>query len=113
MSDDHVLWFTTENRDDLLAAYTMRTLQNCTAVVCYNDEVALQILNVLQENGVNAPEEMELVSLDNSTLAQMSAVKFLSLSNPKERLGRLAAQKLLNILQHKEEVPEVLPWSTE
>lgn len=113
LSDDHVLWFTTENRDDLLAAYTMRTLQNCTAVVCYNDEVALQILNVLQENGVNVPQEMELVSLDNSTLAQMSAVKFLSLSNPKERLGRLAAQKLLNILQHKEEAPAVLSWSTE
>ena len=113
LSDDHVLWYTTENRDDLLAAFTMRTLQNCTAVVCYNDEVTLQVLNVLQENGVDVPQDIELVSFDNSTLAQLSAVKFLSLTNPKEQLGQLAAKKLLNILQHNEEAPAVLPWSVE
>lgn len=113
VSDDNVLWFTTENRDDLLAALTMRTLHGCSAVVCYNDEVALQVLGILQENGVDVPKEIELVSFDNSTLAQLSPVKFLSLSNPKEHLGQLAAQKLINILQHKEETPAVLPWSIE
>ncbi|MEL7654939.1 MAG: GntR family transcriptional regulator [Bacillota bacterium] len=113
VSDDHVLWFTTENRDEMLAAFAMQTLQNCTAVVCYNDEVALKVLNVLQDNGVDVPQEIELVSFDNSTLAQLSAVKFLSLTNPKEQLGRLAAQKLLNILQYKEEASTVLPWSLE
>lgn len=111
VSDDNVLWYTTENRDDLLTALTMRTLHGCSAVVCYNDEVALQVLGVLQENGVDVPNEIELVSFDNSTIAQLSPVKFLSLSNPKEHLGQLAAQKLINILQHKEEAPAVLPWS--
>jgi GntR family transcriptional regulator of arabinose operon len=108
-----VLWYTTENRDDLLIALVMRTLRDCSAVVCYNDEAALQVLNVLQENGVDVPGEIELVSFDNSTIAQLSPVKFLSLSNPKEHLGQLAAQKLINILQHKEETPAVLPWNIE
>ncbi|HWQ79451.1 MAG TPA: GntR family transcriptional regulator [Anaerovoracaceae bacterium] len=113
ISDDHVLWFTTESRDELLDALTMQTLKDCTAVVCYNDEVALKVLNVLQNNGVDVPGEIELVSFDNSTLAQLSSVKFLSLENPKEQLGQLAAQKLLNILQNKEEAPSVMPWGTE
>lgn len=113
VSDDNVLWYTTENKEDLLNSLTIRTLHDCTAVVCYNDEVALQVLNILQENEIEVPEQMELVSFDNSTLAQLSPVKFLSLSNPKEHLGQLAAQKMINILEHKEETPVVLPWSIE
>ncbi len=113
IQDDNVMWYTTENRDCLIATLTMQILQDCTAVVCYNDEVALQVLKVLQENRVDVPRQIELVSFDNSTLAKISGVKFLSLTNPKERLGQLAAEKLLNILQYKKEVPAVLPWSVE
>lgn len=113
VSDDHVLWFTTENCEELLSSLTMNTLENCTAAVCYNDEVAMKVLNVLQSKEISIPEQMELTSFDNSTLAQLSAVKFLSLANPKEQLGRMAAQKLLNILQYKEESPTVLPWKME
>ncbi len=113
LNDDNVLWYATENRDELLSAFAMRTLQDCTALVCYNDELALQILNILQENAVAVPQNIELVSFDNSTLAQMSPVKFLSMTNPKEQLGQLAAKKLLNILQKNEETPSVLPWGLE
>jgi len=113
LNDDNVLWYTTENREDLMAVFSLRTLENCTAVVCYNDELALQLLNILQENGVDVPQDMEIVSFDNSTLAQLSPVKFLSMTNPKEQLGQLAARKLLNILQQNEETPAVLPWGIE
>ena len=113
LNDDHVLWYTTENRDDLMSVFAMRTLQDCTAVVCYNDELALQLINILQEGGVAVPKDIEIVSFDNSTLAQLSAVKFLSMTNPKEQLGQLAAKKLLNILKQNEETPTVLPWGLE
>jgi len=113
LNDDNVLWFTTENRDDLLSVFAMRTLKDCTAVVCYNDELAIKILGILQENGIAVPRDIELVSFDNSTLAQLSAVRFLSMTNPKEQLGQLAAKKLLNILQKNEESPTVLPWGLE
>ena len=95
------------------AVFGMRTLKDCTAVVCYNDELAIKILGILQENGIAVPRDIELVSFDNSTLAQLSAVRFLSMTNPKEQLGQLAAKKLLNILQKNEESPTVLPWGLE
>lgn len=113
VEDDHVMWYTTENRDSLLETCAMRTLRDCTAVVCYNDEVALQVLKLLTESGVPVPDHMELASFDNSTFAQLSAVPFLSLSNPKEQLGRLAAEKMLHILQGQAEKSTVLPWSLE
>lgn len=113
VEDDHVLWYTTENRDSLLSAGTMQTLKNCTAAVCYNDEVSIQVIRELTKNGIAVPQRMELISFDNSTYAQLSASHFVSLTNPKETLGRLAAEKMLHLLQGKAEQPTVLPWSME
>lgn len=112
VTDDHILWYTTENRSSLLAAEAARIVQGCTAVVCYNDEAALEIIQALQKEGLPLPGRVEIVSFDNSTLAQLSPVPFLSLSNPKEALGRIAAKKLLNVLHGATETPAILPWCT-
>ncbi|HWP52323.1 MAG TPA: GntR family transcriptional regulator [Clostridia bacterium] len=109
--DDHVMWYTTENRDSMLEACAMQILNGCTAVVCYNDEVALKVMEVLDEKGVSIPSKMELASFDHSTIARLSARPFLSLANPKESLGRVAAEKLLNLLKNRPQTPTVLPWS--
>ncbi len=111
VEDDHVLWFTTENRDSLLATGTGAVLAGCTAVLCYNDEVALQVTRYLQETGASG--QVEVVSFDNSTIAQLSSPPFFSLSNPKEQLGRLAAEKMLGILAGHPQQPTVLPWSVD
>lgn len=108
LEDDHVLWYVTENRDSLICDHCSEVIHSCTAAVCYNDEVALRVIRALGSS-VN---QVELVSFDHSTYAELSAVPFFSLSNPKEKLGRLAAEKLLRILNGATESPEVLPWST-
>lgn len=105
--DDDVLWYATENRDALLLSELPQTLAGCDAVVCYNDETALRVLRS------DAAKGLALASFDHSTYAQMSAVPFFSLANPKERLGRLAAEKLLRILDGQPESSAVLPWSIE
>ncbi len=108
VDDDKIMWYTTENFDSLLQSCAVDTLKNCDAVVCYNDEAALKVINLLSHSGM---PEIAVASFDNSTLAQISAMRFLSLSNPKEKIGALAAEKLLNILNGKQEHSSVLPWS--
>lgn len=108
--DDHVMWYTTENRESLLEVSVLQILKGCTAVVCYNDEVALKVLEVLTEHGAPILDKIELVSFDYSTLARLSAKPFLSLASPKENIGRLAAEKLLNLLRNRPQTPTVLPW---
>lgn len=113
VEDDHVIWYTTENKNNLFATYGIKALAGCTAVVCYNDEVALQVLNAFQAGDLRAAPPVAVASFDNSTIAQLSAVSFLSLTSPKEQLGRLAAEKLLGLVQGREETPTVLPWTAE
>ncbi|MDD3336093.1 MAG: GntR family transcriptional regulator [Eubacteriales bacterium] len=109
VKDDHVLWYGTENRNALLETNLKQVARDCTAIICYNDEVALKVIELLGPD----IQRWELVSFDHSTFAKLSAVPFTSLCSPKERLGRLAAQKLLNILAGKQETSEALPWTIE
>ncbi len=113
MADDHVLWFTTENRDSLLSSCAAQTVSGCTAAVCYNDEVALGLLGGPGRPGIPLPKDFELVSFDNSTYVHLAARPFLSLSTPKEQLGSLAAEKLLELLHHRPCASAVLPWTLE
>jgi len=105
VEDDHVLWYTTENRDLLIKSSAPATLRGCTAAVCYNDETAILAVDACQ--GMEA----DWVSFDQSAYARMPGSPFRSLGNPKEALGRLAAQKMLHLLEGREEHPSVLPWS--
>lgn len=106
IEDDHVLWYTTENCDGVLEMCAGEAVRDCGAVVCYNDEIAMKLLKILLKSSCEA----EIVSFDNSILAQLSAVPFISLSNPKEEIGALAAKKLVNILNGQLSHPAVLPW---
>ena len=105
VEDDHVLWYTTENRDLLIKSSACEIMRGCTAAVCYNDETALMAIAACE--GIDA----SWVSFDQSAYARMPGAPFRSLGNPKEVVGQMAAEKLLNMLSGRNEQPIVLPWS--
>jgi len=105
VEDDHVLWYTTENRDLLLQSNALKTLSGCTAAVCYNDETAMQAIRLCGD------DTAEWISFDQSAYARVPNAPFLSLGNPAEEVGKLAAEKLLNMLQGCGETPAMLKWN--
>lgn len=104
VEDDHVLWYTTEYRDLVVKSSARTALSGCTAVVCYNDEMTLKVMDACKE------PNLAWVSFDQSAYARVSGAPFGSLGNQKEALGRLAAQKLISLLNGAVEQPSVLPW---
>jgi len=101
--DENVLWYSTEDLADL-SVDTRRILhrmEGCTAVVCYNDEVALEILSLLKAHGIAVPEQISLVSFDNSNLAAMSEVPLTSVAHPLNLLGETAASNLIGLINDK------------
>ena len=105
VEDDHVLWYTTESRDLLIHNSAAEVLRGCSAAVCYNDETALLAIQACKE------EDVSWVSFDQSIYARMPEAPLRSLGNPKEVLGRLAAEKLICLLNGGKETSVVLPWS--
>lgn len=110
LADDRVLWYTTENRSSLLSSYALTILADCTAVVCYNDEVALQIIGILRTAHRRIPQDIALVSFDNSHYCSLSPVPITSFSCQKRQIGILAAQKLLHLIEGTPQQSTVLPW---
>lgn len=102
LSDSRVLWFDTAEMDEKLgtsgSAKMSRLLAECSAIVCYNDQVAIRVMDLARENGLSIPENLSLVSFDDSQLAIASEVKLTTVAHPKEKLGEEAGQAVLDML---------------
>lgn len=117
LSDDCFAWYTTEQREGLLTGQSeqaiLRMLAPCTAVVCYNDQIAAPLMASLLRAGRRVPEDIAVISFDRSVYSDLTPVPLTSLAHPKEEIGRVAARKLLHILHGRREHPAVLPWTLE
>lgn len=72
------------------------------AVVCYNDQIALEVIRSLQKNGKRVPEDISVTGYDNSVIAE-GTVGLTTIAHPQEKLGEMAAELLLEKIR---KVPE-------
>lgn len=108
--DENILWYTTESLAYQVNYFCERIVEGCTAVVCYNDEVAVRIIDTLYKNNVQIPHDMAVISFDNSAYSEFSRIRITSLANNEERIGKIAAKKLLSLIKGESEGSEVFPW---
>ena len=66
-----------------------------TALICLNDRVAFGAYQALQEAGVVIPDEVSVVSFDDSELAGWLRPQLTSVALPHRELGRRAVELLL------------------
>ncbi|GAB4051470.1 LacI family DNA-binding transcriptional regulator [Catellatospora paridis] len=66
-----------------------------TAVFCANDLIALGVLQEMTTRGVRVPHDVAIVGYDDIEFAAAAAVPLSSVRQPREQLGRAAAQLLL------------------
>lgn len=117
LPDGCTLWYSTELRDlMLLGDETMLTfyidclLKGCTAVVCYNDEVASRLVSIMHKKGLRVPEDMAVASFDNSHFSELSPVRITSLAHGSKKMGRTAAERLIALMEGRNTVGESVPW---
>ena len=66
-----------------------------TAAFCSNDLVALGLLQQMTRMGVDVPGDLAIVGYDDIGFAGAAAVPLSSVRQPRELLGRTAAELLL------------------
>ncbi len=69
-----------------------------TAVFCYNDMVAIGVLRACRERGICVPEDLSVIGYDDIKMADYVTPALTTIHQPKERLGRLATEMLLDLL---------------
>lgn len=105
-SPDMIVTYTTEEKETVLLQKIKHTLeQNSgsypTAILCYNDEIALKTINLLRELGLKVPDDISVMGYDDSHFAQISEVKLTSVKHPKSIMGKAAAKYVIDCLEHK------------
>lgn len=93
---ESVIWIDSNEIQDmgLESKKFLKRLADCTACVCYNDEIACKLVGIFRQAGMRVPQDISVVGIDNSSLAELSQIPLTSVQNPVEDLGRSAAEKI-------------------
>ncbi|MFS0723952.1 GntR family transcriptional regulator [Paenibacillus sp. 1P07SE] len=106
LAPEHLIRYTTEEKEGLPAEALAALLaaepgQRPTAIVCYNDQLAVRLLDVIRGQGLTVPMDLSIVGFDDSTLATATEVKLTSIAHPKTKMGEDAVQLLMGLIEER------------
>lgn len=98
----NVVWIDTDDfrHMERVENYIFYRLEGCTAVLCYNDEIAYLLAGFCQKRGIRVPEDLSIISIDNSDLATMGDVHITSFPHPMETLGRKVGENMVKMIEN-------------
>ncbi|WDQ35687.1 GntR family transcriptional regulator [Paenibacillus marchantiae] len=105
---EQVLSFDTASKPDLstnLEVFLEENRDALTSLVCYNDEVGLEVVHACRKLGISIPDELSIIGQDNSYIAKNANIKLTTLTHPQEQMGRDAADWVIKKLQGKKDLP--------
>ena len=69
-----------------------------SAFICTSDEEAMELYRAAASRGVRIPQDLSVISFDNSSLADLPGISLTSVDHPGQYMGELAVQLLLERL---------------
>jgi GntR family transcriptional regulator of arabinose operon len=78
-----------------LDAFLSRGSDLPTAMICTSDEEAVELYKAAQNRGKRIPDDLSVISFDNSSLAELPGISLTSVDHPGQYMGELATQVLL------------------
>lgn len=113
-SPNQILTYLSEEVDSILPQrikLILKSENRPTGIFCYNDQIAYMVLNIAHTLNLKIPEDLSIVGFDDSALSDIMDPKLTSITHPKEKMGRDAANliiKLINNNNHFEDSDSIL-----
>jgi LacI family transcriptional regulator len=76
-----------------------------TAVFAANDLMALGVIEALEQEGLRVPEDVSVVGCDNIPNLHLYRVPLTSVALPSLKIGHLAAEKIIGVLEGDDRLP--------
>ena len=70
-----------------------------TAVFAGNDEMAIGLIAGLRRHGIECPRDISVMGFDDISISQNYAPALTTMRQPREQIGRIATQTLVDILE--------------
>jgi LacI family transcriptional regulator/LacI family repressor for deo operon, udp, cdd, tsx, nupC, and nupG len=73
-----------------------------TAVIAYNDEIAVGLVNRLADRGLRVPDDISVVGFDDTRLAEMVTPRLTTVHIPAALAGTAAIEMLLDLMRGRD-----------
>ncbi len=70
-----------------------------TAIIAYNDLMALGVLHAIRAHHLRVPEDISVIGVDNISMAEHANPPLTTIAQPRERIGHLAMQILRRMIR--------------
>ncbi len=100
---DEYLLYSTYRNPDLAYLRTKKLLAlpvPPTCIMYCDDYSAMGGINAIREAGLKIPDDISVVGYDGSYIAQILEPKLTTLKQDTERIGRVAAEKLIHLIEN-------------
>lgn len=94
----------TEPRNDVKAAEALMPNlfeAGVTALLCFNDMVAIGVLKACKSQGIRVPEDISIVGFDGINMARYVTPSLTTIHQPKREMGNIAMQMLDDLIEQE------------
>ena len=104
-AENNILWFSTGEEQELFGnpGPLVNRLRDSTAVLCYNDQIAIRLIEFLRARGKRVPEDISVIGIDNCEVSGICDPPLTTFSHPKRELGIRAAETLVRMISGEKE----------
>lgn len=95
-------WFSTCTRDSLFQvdhSPLLENIESCSAIVCYNDQIASKMYTYFKERGIKVPADISMVGFDDSFSNPMSRIQLTTIKHPKSKIGEKTAELVMEMIR--------------
>ena len=78
--------------------------QKFTAIIAYNDHMAVGAMNLLLDNGIRVPEDVSIIGFDNVYVSMIVRPQLTTINYPVVQMAKYAAQLSIDLTKDKENV---------
>ncbi len=116
--DHRIAWFRTSDIEYLdkehdisfLRKIVQNSFKSCTAIVCYNDEIAYWLLKALKAEGYKIPVDKAIVSFDKTYLSNSDMLTITSVSHKPHEMGKTIALLMVDKCKGSTVTSHKIPW---
>src|SRR5699024_1597002 len=101
----NIITYDTENKTDKIKQKLEDILeqdQQITAIACYNDQLAMEVLDVLRKKQLQIPQNISIIGFDYTPPAKISEVKLTPIPHSKSEMRKKAANKIIALIQTRQ-----------
>lgn len=102
INPNHLITYSSVNKEKKPAIELKQLLQSIdppSAIVCYNDELAVLLLEVLQKEKLRVPEDISIVGFDDAHFSRAS--RLTTIKHPQSEMGKEAAKMILQLVENR------------